>query len=126
MHSSPQSSGDDITASRTLAVDIADLIADTPAADTRVIDIHELSTIADVFVVCSGENERQLRAIHRAVLDGMSKVDVHPKRQEGEPSSGWILVDYGDVIVHIFQQELREFYDLESRWGEAPVLLSIQ
>ena len=58
---------DDIASSRVLAVDIADIIAETPAADTRVIDIHELSTIADVFVICSGENERQLRAITRTL-----------------------------------------------------------
>lgn len=117
---------DEIAASRALAVDIADIIADTPAADTRVIDIHELSTIADVFVICSGENERQLRAIMRTVSDDMGKSGRPPRRVEGEPTSGWILMDFGDVIVHIFDAALREFYDLEERWAKAPVLLSIQ
>jgi ribosome-associated protein len=117
---------DEIATSRALAVDIADIIADTPAADTRVIDIHELSTIADVFVICSGENERQLRAIVRTVNDEMSESGRSPRRVEGEPTSGWILMDFGDVIVHVFDAELRTFYDLEERWSEAPVLLSIQ
>ncbi len=117
---------DEIAASRALAVDIADIIAETPAADTRVIDIHELSTIADVFVICSGENERQLRAITRTLSDEMSKTGRSPRRIEGETSSGWILMDFGDVIVHVFDADLRAFYDLEDRWSGAPVLLSIQ
>ena len=107
-------------------VDIADIIADTPASDTRVIDIHELSTIADVFVICSGENERQLRAIFRRIADGMAENGVSAKRIEGEPSSGWVLMDFGDVIVHVFDEELRAFYNLEDRWSGAPVMLSIQ
>lgn len=117
---------DEIAESRALAVDIADIIAETPAADTRVIDIHESSSIADVFVICSGENERQLRAIYRAVIDEMGDKDHEPTRVEGDTISGWMLIDYGDVVVHIFDSELREFYDLEGRWESAPVLLSIQ
>lgn len=117
---------DEIAESRALAVDIADIIAETPAADTRVIDIHESSSIADVFVICSGENERQLRAIYRAVIDEMGDKDHEPTRVEGDTTSGWMLIDYGDVVVHIFDSELREFYDLEGRWESAPVLLSIQ
>ena len=117
---------DEIAASRVLAVDIADIIAETPAIDTRVIDIHELSTIADVFVICSGENERQLRAITRTLTDEMAKSNRPPSRVEGDATSGWILMDFGDVIVHVFDAELRSFYDLEERWSKAPVLLSIQ
>ena len=116
---------DDIAESRALAVDIADIIAETPAADTKVIDIHEASTVADVFVICSGDNERQLRAIYRAVIDEMGKNGVEPLRTEGDASSGWMLVDYGDVVVHIFDKDWRAFYDLEGRWENAPILLSI-
>lgn len=117
---------DQIAQSRALAVDIADIIAETPAADTRVIDIHEHSSIADVFVICSGENERQLRAIYRAIIDEMGKANHDPIRSEGDASSGWMLIDFGDVVVHVFDDELRTFYDLEGRWESAPVLLSIQ
>lgn len=116
---------DDIATSRALAVDIADIIAETPAADTKVIDIHQVSTVADVFVICSGDNERQLRAIYRAVIDEMGEKGIEPKRTEGETTSGWMLIDYGDVVVHIFDKDLRTFYDLEGRWESAPVLLSI-
>ena len=119
-------SHDDIAQSRALAVDIADIIAETPAADTRVIDIHEHSSVADVFVICSGENERQLRAIYRAVIDQMGEAGVDPIRTEGDTTSGWMLLDFGDVVVHVFDKDLREFYDLEGRWSNAPVLLSIQ
>lgn len=117
---------DQISQSRALAVDIADVIAETPAADTRVIDIHEHSSIADVFVICSGENERQLRAIYRSILDELGDAGHDPIRTEGDTTSGWMLIDYGDVVVHVFDAELRAFYDLEGRWENAPVLLSIQ
>ncbi|MCA9832848.1 MAG: ribosome silencing factor [Thermomicrobiales bacterium] len=116
---------DDIASSRALAVDIADIIAETPAADTKVIDIHQVSTVADVFVICSGDNERQLRAIYRSVIDEMGEKGIEPKRTEGETTSGWMLIDYGDVVVHIFDKDLRTFYDLEGRWESAPILLSI-
>ncbi len=115
-----------ILRSRELALMIADLIADTPASETRVMDIHELTTIADFFVICSGENERQLRAISRTLTDELVERDVHPLHIEGEPVSGWILLDYNDVMVHIFDEELRSFYNLEDRWAEAPVVVSIQ
>lgn len=117
---------DDLTTSRELAVAIADVIAETPASDTRVIDIHGLSSIADIFVICSGENERQLRAIYRTLQEDLAKQRYRPLRIEGDPASGWILMDFGDVIVHVFDADLRAFYDLEERWAEAPVLLSIQ
>jgi len=120
------SSHDPLQSTRELAVKIADVITETPASDTKVIDIHELSTIADFFVICSGENERQLRAISRMVLDDLGEQDIDPVRVEGEPVSGWILMDFEDVIVHIFDEEMRAFYNLEERWAEAQVLLAIQ
>ncbi len=117
---------DQIQASRELAVTIADVITETPASNTTVIDIHELSTIADFFVICSGENERQLRAISRLVLEQLGDQGIEPIRVEGEPISGWILMDFEDVLVHIFDSDLRAFYNLEERWADAQVLLSIQ
>lgn len=114
-----------IESTRELAVRIADIIAETPAADTRVIDIHNLSPIADFFVICSGENERQLRAINRAIDDELSAAGIQAKRIEGDTTSGWILMDYADVVVHIFDAEVRAFYRLEELWADAPVLLSI-
>jgi ribosome-associated protein len=124
--SANQDANSGIESTRQLAVQIADAIAESPASDTRVIDIHELSPIADFFVICSGENERQLRAILRAVDDELGKVGLAAKRIEGDPTSGWILMDYSDVVVHIFDADLRAFYRLEELWADAPVLLSIQ
>ena len=117
---------DPIQQSRELAVTIADIVAETPASNTTVIDIHELSTIADFFVICSGENERQLRAISRLLTDGLQEQQIQPRRVEGESVSGWILMDFEDVIVHILDSDLRDFYNLEERWADAQVLLSIQ
>ena len=122
----PNSHEELVRESRELAVAIADVITETPASDTTVIDIHELSTIADFFVICSGDNERQLRAITRMLQDQLSDQGIEPKRIEGEPVSGWILMDFQDVIVHIFDRDLREFYNLEERWAEAQVVLAIQ
>lgn len=111
---------------RELALKIADVIADTPATNTIVIDIHELSPLADYFVICSGENERQLRAIERSLIEDLSNDGIRPRRTEGDAASGWALLDYGDVVVHVFDSQLRSFYKLEDLWSEAPTLLSIQ
>lgn len=112
--------------SRDLALRIAEVIADTPAANTIVLDIHGISPVADYFVLCSGENERQVRAIARAVTEKLGESGIRPERVEGSAASGWILIDYGDVIVHIFEAAQRAFYRLEDLWSEAPTLLAIQ
>jgi ribosome-associated protein len=113
--------------SRELALKIADLIADSPASDTVVLDIRELSTISDFFVICSGENERQLRAIVQDVREGLEKIGISPRRSdEGSTASGWLLIDYGDVIVHVLDVDQRSFYRLEELWADAPTLLAIE
>jgi ribosome-associated protein len=111
---------------RELALQIADIIADTPAANTLVLDIHEISPFADYFVICDGENERQLRAIAREIGDTLSKQGVRPQRTEGSPNSGWILMDFGGTVVHVFDVDQRAFYRLEELWSDAPALLAIQ
>jgi ribosome-associated protein len=111
---------------RECALLLADIISDTPAQDTVVLDIHELSPFADYFVITAGENERQLRAINRIVVEKMSEAGIRPHRIEGAAASGWIVLDFGDVLVHIFSEELRDFYRLEDLWAEAPTLLAIQ
>ncbi len=111
---------------RARALLLADIISDTPARDTVVLDIHELSPFADYFVITAGENERQLRAINRTIIERMDETGVRPRRSEGTATGGWILLDYGDVLVHIFSVDQREFYRLEDLWAEAPTLLAIQ
>jgi ribosome-associated protein len=111
---------------RERALLVADIISDTPAQDTVVLDIHELSPFADYFVITAGANERQLRAITRTVSEKMHEAGIRPTRTEGGAMSGWIVLDFGDVLVHIFSEEQREFYRLEDLWAEAPTLLAIQ
>ncbi len=113
-------------APRDRALRIADILAETPASDTVVLDIRGLSSFADFFVICSGENERQLRAISERLQEDLREEDVRPQRVEGTPRSGWIVLDYNDAIVHVFDQELRDFYKMERLWAEAPRLLAIQ
>jgi ribosome-associated protein len=114
------------TATRDIAVRIAEIIAETPAADTVVLDIQGLSSFADYFVICSGENERQLRAITETIATKLAEVGVRPQRVEGTPASGWVVMDYGDSIVHVFDADQRDYYRLEALWAEAPTLLVIQ
>ena len=113
-------------AGRDRALLLADIISDTPARDTVVLDIHQLSPFTDYFVITAGANERQLRAINRTVSERMAEAGIRPERAEGAAASGWIVLDYGDVLVHIFSEEQREFYRLEDLWAEAPTLLAIQ
>lgn len=125
--SSAHHSGEEqIAADRELALRIADIISDTPASNTLVLDIRGLSPFADFFVICSGDNERQLRAISRAVTETLAEAGIRPERTEGTPAAGWILIDYGGTIVHIFAADQRGFYRLEELWSEAPTLLAIQ
>jgi ribosome-associated protein len=77
-------------------------------------------------VICSGDSDRQLDAIHHEILDSLKKEAVSSYRSEGDSESGWILIDYLGVVVHIFSKEMRGFYDLESVYEKAPRLLRIQ
>lgn len=109
-----------------IARKVADLASDTLATNIAVLEISELTTIADVFVICSADNVRQLNALREAILDGLRESGVRPKRVEGLAETGWILLDYGDVVVHLFTEDQREFYRLEDVWSEAQKLLVIQ
>ncbi len=115
-----------VAEARALALHIADLLTDTPAANTVVLDISERSSFADFFVICSGENERQLRAIANSVREDLSDEGRHPRRSEGEFISGWIVLDYADVVVHVFDVDQRDFYRLEELWSDAVTVLAIQ
>ena len=95
--------------------------ADKKAIDIVQLDVAELLGYTDHFVICSGNTDRQVKAIHDGILEGMKKDHgITPRRVEGLPEAHWILMDYLDVVVHIFQPDAREFYRLEQLWGEAP------
>ena len=92
---------------------------DKKASDLVVLDLRKASGFTDYFVICSGQNARQVRAIADAVTDGLSSQGVDPAHVEGYERSEWVLLDYFDFIVHIFAPETRFFYGLERLWGNA-------
>lgn len=107
--------------SEQIADAMIELASDRKAEDIVRIDVRELVSYTDAFVICTGRSDRQVKAIHDAILEGMKKDhDLRPRRVEGVSQARWILMDYLDVVVHIFTAEMREFYRLEQLWGEAP------
>jgi ribosome-associated protein len=92
---------------------------DKKAQDTTILKINKLTLIADYFVITSGDSEPQLKAISNFVMRKLKENKIRLLHYEGKPGTGWILLDYGDVIVHIFSKEKRDFYDLEYIWQEA-------
>ena len=110
-----------------LARRLVDAIEEKKGEDILLMDIHAHSAFADYFVLCSGTSERQIKAIVDAILETASKqFSLSPSHVEGKPETGWVLMDMGDLIVHIFSPSQRRFYDLESLWKQAPVLLRIK
>lgn len=105
---------------------IVDAAADKKASDIVLLDIHDLSVIADYFVICTGANSRQIQAIASAVEDKMSMLSLSARGREGNADSGWLLLDFGDIIVHIFGPMEREFYRLERLWSGAPTVVYLQ
>ena len=104
-----------------LADRIARVAADKKATDVRVLDLRGIVSYTDFFVVCSGNTERQAKAIHDAVYYELKHGDgLLPSRSEGEREARWILLDYLDCVVHIFTPDARDYYRLEQLWGEAP------
>ncbi len=103
-----------------------DVASDKQASNIVLLDVRGLCGFADYFVICAGESQRQLRAIYDEIEKGLKKEGVLPHHREGGSDSGWLLLDYGDVIVHVFGAEEREFYSLDDLWHEAATVLKIQ
>lgn len=93
-------------------------ISDKKGENTRIIDISKVSVIADYFIVTNGSNVNQVQAIADSVEEKLLETGVKLKQVEGNNNSGWILMDFGDVIVHVFSKEERFFYDLERIWSD--------
>jgi ribosome-associated protein len=99
---------------------IAAVASDKKAIDIRVLDVHEIVGYTDYFVLCSGNTDRQARAIYEGIYEELKREGVLPRRVEGERQASWILMDYLDAVVHIFTPDARSYYRLEQLWGEAP------
>ena len=104
-----------------LAELVARYAADVKAIDLVELDLRDVLGYTDYFVICSGNTDRQTKAIHDRIHQGMkNEHGVLPRRVEGLTEARWILMDYLDVVVHVFTPDAREFYRLEQLWGEAP------
>jgi len=100
--------------------------SDRQASDIVLLDTRGVCSFADYFVICSGETERQIKAIYEEVEHSLKKEGVSPHHREGTLDSGWLLLDFGDVIVHIFAPFEREYYRLAELWSEAIPVVRIQ
>ncbi len=105
------------------AVDIA---SDKKASDVVLLDIRDVTTIGDYFVICSGSNPRQIQAIADAIDEELGKQGANLLHREGIAETGWLLLDFGDVIVHIFGTKERDYYRLERLWSEAKTVVYLQ
>ncbi|MBN2099234.1 MAG: ribosome silencing factor [Dehalococcoidia bacterium] len=102
-----------------------EIAADKQATDVVLLDTRKVCSFADYFVICSGDSDRQLEAIHRAIVEGLkAEGNVH-YHSEGTAASGWVLLDLGNIVVHIFSTAERDFYQLESLWSAAPVIVKM-
>lgn len=107
--------------SREIAVAAADLASDGKALDIAVLDLRELSSVADYFVIASGRSHIQVESVCDRIVEGLDdRFSVKPISVEGLENSQWAVLDYGSVVVHVFQESVRELYDLERLWSLAP------
>jgi len=112
--------GDGLPASRDVAITAARAAADKQATDVVILDVSELIVITDQFVICSAASDRQIKTVIEAIEQAGRAIGVRPLRREGEDGAGWWLLDYIDVVVHVFGEEERAYYDLERLWRDAP------
>jgi ribosome-associated protein len=105
-----------------LAYTAAKLSLTKKAQDVVVLDLTGLSDVTNFFVICNGESDTQVRAIADAVIDGTREAGAKVWRKEGVNNAQWVLLDFVDVVVHVFQPKIRQYYDIERLWGDAPLM----
>ena len=98
------------------------LLDSKKAIDITVMEVGKLSTLGDYFIIASGSNVTQVKSLAEELEDKMSQMGLEPRRIEGESTAMWILMDYNDILIHIFYHETRDFYCLERLWADAPQL----
>ena len=106
---------------KNLAKKIAQLAYTKKAQQVVIVNLRGLTDIADFFVICSGDSDVQVKAIADAIVDGTEKIGVPPWHTEGISQKQWILLDYVDVVAHIFHRDVRKFYGIEKLWGDAKI-----
>jgi ribosome-associated protein len=119
--------GADVDLALGLARDVVDVLDEHKGEDILLLDLRGICSFADYFVLCTGASERTLRALAEEVLKRMKRGrKLVARGREGEADSGWILLDFGDVIVHLFSHDLRAYYRLEDVWRTGRVILRVQ
>ena len=103
-----------------------ELASDKQATDIALLDVRAVCSFADYFVICTGDNWRHIEAIWKDIGEILKRKGVLPHHNEGTPDSGWMLTDFGSVIVHIFAPEERDYYQLDKLWDEAVPVVRIQ
>ena len=91
-----------------------------------LLDIKDIASFTDYFVICNGTSDRMLDALAKGVIEALKKKTKKKSRVEGKSPDGWLVLDYGDVVVHLFSPDQREYYDLEELWSDGKVLLKVQ
>ncbi|GAC1349652.1 MAG: ribosome silencing factor [Ktedonobacteraceae bacterium] len=109
-----------------LAKTAVDAASDKKASDIMLLDIRDVTTFADYFVICSGNNPRQIQAIADTIDEELGKQGARLLHREGIAETGWVLLDFGDIIVHVFGAKEREYYRLERLWSEAKTVVYLQ
>ena len=107
---------------RDLAIKTGQILSDKKAEDIVVLGIAEQSSFADFFINATAMNERQLSALADEVGNQLAKESIMPKNIEGKPASGWILMDYGDIIINLFLPQQREMYQIEKIWSDGEII----
>lgn len=105
---------------------LVDTIVDKKGDDITLLDLREHAVFADYFLICNGENDRQLRAMANSIAQDAKQKAKAQANIEGSPESGWVLVDFGDLLVHLFSPGMRHYYDLEGLWDDAHVVMRMQ
>jgi len=109
-----------------LARSIAETLEDKKGEDILLLDLQDVAPLSDYFVICSGSSDRTIGALMDAVVEETRTKFGRKPRQEGRPEEGWLLADFGSVVVHVFSSAQRDYYRLEDLWSEARVLLHMQ
>jgi len=103
---------------------IVELIFNKKGYDVKILDLRNLTTITDYFIICSGDSDTQVKAIADEVDKKMRELGVKSWHTEGYRGLNWVLVDFVDIVVHIFKKETRDYYNLEKLWGDAPTVIA--
>lgn len=107
--------------SKKVAEQIANLIFNKKGYDVKIIDLKEITSFADYFVICSADSDTQVKAIADEIDEKLREKGIKYWHKEGMAALSWVLLDYVDVVVHIFKKESRDFYNIEKLWGDAPI-----